>query len=387
MRIGIEAQRIFRTAKHGMDIVALETIRHLAAQYPEHTFVAFVRPGDDPCLAARPNLEVQTLPAASYPTWEQGALPRAVRAADVDLLHCTSNTAPLRLGVPLVLTLHDVIFMEGPALWRRGGTWYQRLGTLYRRWLVPALMQRTAALATVSTYERNRIAARFPSLTGRVHVVPNGVDTRFAPVTSTRARHATRQRYDLPDRYLLFLGNTDPKKNLRGVLRAYATYVEAAADPLSLVIADYAPHRLQTDLAALDVSGTLARHIHLPGYIRHTDLPAVYSMAALFLYPSLRESFGMPILEAMACGTPVITADAAAMPETAGDAAVLVDPTRPADLAQRIAMLLRRPRRRRALVKRGYRRAERFTWSHSAQTLMGIYEQVLAARPSVHVAA
>ncbi|MEF8866608.1 MAG: glycosyltransferase family 1 protein, partial [Salinibacter sp.] len=354
MRIGIEAQRLFRANKHGMDVVALETIRHLVDAAPEHTFVVFVRPGPDLCLEPRPNLEVRRVDGWSYPTWEQRALPRAARQANVDLLHCTNNTAPLRLDVPLVLTLHDVIFLEGATLWPQGGTWYQRLGNVYRRWVVPPAARRADTVVTVSDHERGRIADRLPALDDddRLAVVPNAVSDRFAPVTDADTLQAVRRRYDLPDAFLLFFGNTDPKKNMRRVVAAYAQYAEMAEAPRPLVVADVDRDRLRDPLRALGHPDLIDR-IRLPGYIAHDDMPAVYSQATAFLYPSLRESFGLPILEAMACGTPVLTSTTAAMPEVAGSAALRVDPRDRDALAEGIRTLDEQPSLRRTLADRG----------------------------------
>lgn len=379
MRIGIEAQRIFRPAKHGMDIVALETIRHLVRIAPQHTVVVFVRPDADPCLDPAPNLEVREVPALSYPTWEQVALPKAVRAANVDVLHCTSNTAPLDVDVPLVVTLHDVIFLEGRAPWMRPGTWYQRLGNTYRRAIVPPALRRADAVVTVSDYERQRIAERLPEVADRLSVVHNGLSEAFRPVTDAASQRAVRQRYDLPERFLLFLGNTDPKKNVPNVLDGYVRYARMQqaepADPLPLVVADFSRERLTEHLHRLNAHD-LADAVHLPGYIAHDDLPALYSQAAVFLYPSLRESFGLPILEAMACGAPVVTSDAASMPEVAGDAACLVDPHDPDDLAVTLRRILQHPEMQTGLRTRGLDRAARFSWTAAAERLLPLYHSV-----------
>jgi glycosyltransferase involved in cell wall biosynthesis len=386
MRIGIEAQRLFRANKHGMDVVALETIRHLVDAAPEHTFVVFVRPGPDPCLEPRPNLEVRRVDGWSYPTWEQRALPRAVRRANVDLLHCTNNTAPLRLDVPLVLTLHDVIFLEGATLWPQGGSWYQRLGNVYRRWVVPLAARHADTVVTVSNHERGRIADRLPALGDRLAVVPNAVSDRFASVTDADALQAVRRRYNLPGEFLLFFGNTDPKKNMRRVVAAYARYAATAEAPRPLVVADYDRDRLRDHLLTLGHPDLIDR-IRLPGYIAHDDMPAVYSQATAFLYPSLRESFGLPILEAMACGTPVLTSTTAAMPEVAGSAALRVDPRDRDALAKGIRTLDEQPSLRRTLADRGRDRAGAFSWSRTAEELLPLYDEVAQTAPAAAPAA
>ena len=384
MRIGIEAQRIFRPNKHGMDIVALETIRHLVRIAPQHTIVVFVRPDADPCLDPAPNLEIHEVPGLSYPTWEQWALPRAAANAQVDVLHCTSNTAPVRPGVPLVVTLHDVIFLEGRAPWMRPGTYYQRLGNTYRFCVVPLALRRANAVVTVSQYEGGRIAERFPELEDRLSVVHNGLSDAFRPIEAPDRRSAVRARYNLPERFLLFLGNTDPKKNVPNVLDAYVRYARMEqqhnAMPVPLVIADYDAPRLTAHLRRLGAMD-LRDRIHLPGYVAHHDLPALYSQADLFLYPSLRESFGLPILEAMACGTPVVTSDVASMPEIAGDAALLVNPNDPEDIATAVHRALRHPELQAGLRTRGRARAKRFSWAAAAERLLPIYQR--AARAAV----
>ena len=375
MRIGIEAQRLFRPRKHGMDVVALELIRRMPALAPQHEFVVFVRPGEDRCLEPGPNLEIREVPARSYPTWEQVTLPRTAAEAGVDLLHCTANTAPLRSPVPVVLTLHDIIFLEGGSPLLRGGSAYQRLGNQYRRWVVPSVVRDAARVTTVSHFEAGRIAERFPEVEPRLRVVENAVGEGFAPVASPERLHAVRQRHGLPARFALLLGNTDPKKNIPTAIEGFLRYAENAPDPLHLVVADLAPERLDAILRDAGAEDLRSRFV-LPGYVPHEDLPALYSMCGVFLYPSLRESFGLPILEAMASGAPVITSDAASMPEVAGDAALLIDPADPDALAAALGRLHGNTPLQNALRIRGLRRAEAFSWDRSAERMLDVYASV-----------
>lgn len=156
MRIGIEAQRIFRKEKHGMDMMAIELIKNLQKLDEVNDYYIFVNPGeDDSVIQPRRNFKIVALSKSPYPIWEQILLPKAIRDYKVDILHCTSNTAPLNLQIPLILTLHDIIYLEKMD-WK-SGSWYQRLGNLYRRWNVPRIVNKAARILTVSKFEEKRI--------------------------------------------------------------------------------------------------------------------------------------------------------------------------------------------------------------------------------------
>jgi glycosyltransferase involved in cell wall biosynthesis len=374
MKIGIEAQRIFRTRKHGMDVVVLELIRNLVRLDHANDYVVFVHPDEDLCIEPAPNLKIRELGSPVYPHWEQIQLPAAVQEEKIDLLHCTSNTAPLRLQVPLMLTLHDIIYLEPERPGWKKMTRYQQAGYLYRKWLVPRIVTRCHKIITVSRFERQRIADFLHLPDDRVVAIYNGVGENFKPVSDPALLAVVRQRYHLPQEFILFLGNTDPKKNVRNVLLGYRHYCSMTKNPLPLVIVDYGEGHLHQQLAAI-AGQEIAHQILLPGYVSQKELPALYSMASLFLYPSLRESFGLPILEAMACGTPVITSNCSAMPEVAGTAALLVDPTRPEEIGGYLHRLLADADFSHQLVRKGFERAGRFSWRHMAEQVLDLYHQ------------
>ena len=144
MKIGIEGQRLFRKKKHGMDMVALELIKNLQRIDQKNEYVVFVKPDfDDTCIPDAPNFKIVELNSKwGYPGWEQIALPRAAYKEGCDMLHCTSNTGPLFSKVPIVTTLHDIIYLESISLFKKEGTWYQKLGNMYRRYFVPRLLER-----------------------------------------------------------------------------------------------------------------------------------------------------------------------------------------------------------------------------------------------------
>ncbi len=376
MKIGIEAQRLFRKRKHGMDIVALESLRALQRIDTANEYVVFVRPDeDDGCLEQTSSMSIVPLEAPHYGAWEQIALPRAAARHGIDVLHCTANTAPLFSPVPLVVTIHDVIYLEG-GFGFRGGTWYQRLGNGYRRAVVPLVARRARTVLTVSEFERIRIRQTIAVDANRLEVVYNAFGAHFRPERDRKRLENVRLRYDLPERFIFFLGNTDPKKNLPNVIEAYVRYARSVDQPVPMVIADFDLDRLRKRLETLG-STDLERLFRLPGYVANSDLPAIYSQCALFLYPSRRESFGIPILEAMACGAPVITADRTSMPEIAGDAAELVDPDRPDRIAEAMRRILASASLQGAMRARGFRRAAGFSWDESARRLMQVYKEAV----------
>lgn len=373
MRIGIEAQRLLRPHKHGMDIVALELIRSLQAIDQENSYFIFVRPDqDEACLHLRDNFTLVRVTGPTYIYWEQVALPLAIRRYNLDVLHCTANTGPLLVNVPLILTLHDTLFLTPPAVGSTA-TAYQRFGNRYRALLVRRLIARCQTILTVSSFSRQQIRADLEQPQLAIDVLHNGVSPRFSIPISLAQRCRAQTRYQLPDRYFLFLGSADPRKNMQNVLRAFLLY-GTIDETTRLVCSGQWPAGLSTWFTAEECL-QLSRRCQFVGYIRAEDLPAVYMAASVFLFPSLSEGFGLPILEAMACGTPVITSTVTAMPEVAGQAALLVNPRLPAELAGAMERLVQDTTLRQTLIQRGKQQINRFSWTASAHQLQAIYQR------------
>ncbi len=378
MKIGIEGQRLYRKKKHGMDMVALELIKSLQKIDHNNEYVIFVKPDfDNTCIPEAPNFKIVELESKwGYPGWEQLALPRAAYEEGCDVLHCTSNTGPLFSKVPLITTLHDIIYLESISLFKKEGTWYQKLGNMYRRYFVPPVIKKSKKVITVSNYERKRINDHFGFTDDRLTAIYNGVSNHFKPVTDSTKLAEIKKQYQLPDNFFFFLGNTDPKKNTKGVLKAFADFDKTYPNQFKLVMLDYDEVEL---LKLLNTNGTpeIRSLIHLTGYVPNTDLPAIISQSTVFLYPSLRESFGIPILEGMACGVPVITSNTSSMPEVAGeDSALMVDPFNPDEITNALKTLVEDKILAQVLAEKGIKRAKEFSWENMAQNVLELYEDV-----------
>lgn len=375
MKIAIEAQRIFRPNKHGMDFVALETIRELQKIDHENEYFIFVSPGPDHCLNESDNMHIVELRCPSYPLWEQVALPRAVARVRPDLLHCTSNTAPVKCPVPLVLTLHDIIFLEKRQSSSR--SLYQEMGWHYRRLVVPRILSECRKIITVSNFECNRIREALNLPKDRLTAVYNGYSPHFRQMPPAPE---IVHKYVPSDDYLFFLGNTDPKKNTPRVLKAYGLYLRQSKHKRPLLIADLKEEAIDGILSAEGIK-EIKPYLSFPGYIPNADLAALYNGAFAFLYPSLRESFGIPMLESMACGTPVIAGNTSAMPEIAGEGALLADPLDENDIARKILLLEEDDTFYQQQVDYGLERVKLFSWRKSAEALLKIYKEIIIHKP------
>jgi glycosyltransferase involved in cell wall biosynthesis len=375
MRIGIEAQRIFRPKKHGMDIVILEVLKQLQQIQNKDEYVVYAQPDTDAnAINSNSNLNVHLHGPALYPVWEQKHLPTAAVKDKIDLLHCTSNTAPVSTKVPLVVTIHDIIYLEKWMITE--GSWYQRLGNLYRRWNVPRIAHKAEVIITVSEYERERIIEGLKINPAKVKAIYNACGSHFTPGRDEAALQAFKKKMNLPDRFVLYLGNTDPKKNLPNVMKAIGILHQRGKLDFKIVMPDFGKGHLYNILKA-EHNEHLMENIVLTGYIPNKELPDLYRLAEVFLYPSLRESFGIPILEAMACGTPVITSNTSAMPEVAGEGAILVDPNEPEQIANELLQLLEDGARRKGAVDYGIKRASQFSWRKTAEEIIQVYHSLM----------
>ena len=373
MRTGIEVQRIFRPKKHGMEVVALELIKQIQKLDNKNEYVLFAKDdADKQCINETKNFKVETLSSYTYADWEQFRLPITVRKSNLDFLHCTCNTAPVKSPVPLLLTLHDIIYLEKLDF---KGTAYQNFGNLYRRYVVPKVVEKSEIVITVSHFERQTILEKLKLPDEKVRVVYNAVNARFNDNFSADEKLSFRKKYNLPESFLLFLGNTAPKKNTPNVIRAFANYCKQTTDIIPIVILDFDKALVEEMLSKLGAS-EFFKFIIFPGYVSPAEMPLMYSSATIFLYPSLRESFGLPILEAMGCGAPVITSNTSSMPEVSADAGLLINPFQHTQITEAIINLLSNDSLRNDLKQKGKVRAAQFTWEASAKELLSIYDQM-----------
>lgn len=375
MKIGIEGQRLFRKKKHGMDMVALELIRNLQKLDQQNEYFIFVKSDEDRCLSGSGNFHIVEVPAAPYPVWEQYHLPKAAKKAGCDILHCTSNTAPVNSSIPLIITLHDIIYMESLSLLKKGFTPYQKFGNMYRRFVVPTVVRKSLRIITVSEFEKQRIGDFFKIGGEKLVAIYNGVSEHFRPVTDQKELDRIRNKYHLPERFFFFFGNTDPKKNTPGVLKALSLFLKSSGEKIPLVMLDFDRTELARIISEIG-DPELSHYVQLTGYVPNVELPALYSLSTVFLYPSLRESFGIPMLEAMACGVPVITSNTSSMPEVGGNAALFIDPFKPEEITEAMNRLVADTALREQLISAGFNNAMRFSWASMARNVLKLYEKV-----------
>jgi glycosyltransferase involved in cell wall biosynthesis len=291
--------------------------------------------------------------------WEQCALPRLLRREGAQVLHAPAYLAPLAARCPVVLTVHDLHVFTHPQFCTPANRIHYRL-------LLPLSIRRAAAITVYSEHVRRALLLRFPAAAAKTRVIPPGLPAQFLQAATTAQRDALRARLHLPQRFLLFVGDLAPRKNLPGVLDAFGR-LRAEHPDLHLVLAG-APGGWSSATAGRGGG------IRWLGYVPPDDLPALYALAGALIFPSFDEGFGLPALEAMACGCPVVCSPGGAA-EVCGDAALACDPASTEAIADAVRVLLTRPALRLDQVEAGRRRAAGFRWEHTVQQLEETYRR------------
>ncbi len=371
MRIGLDATPALRQGG-GIGRYTRELLLALAHQNPPHEFrilAASPNPIPFPLPPLPSTFRVRRLPFHDVwlaRLWHRAGLPLPVESflGRLDLYHATDFTLPpVRPGVPTVLTVHDLSFVRDPESADPG------LRSYLTR-VVPRSIHRATWVLADSLATRDDLIELYDMSPQKVEVLYPGVDPAFRRIEDTRA---VRERYGLGESpFILSLGTLQPRKNLMRLIQAFA---QLPQPELLLMLAGgkgWMYQEIFSEVSRLGLEGRVA----FPGFVRDADLPALFSAASVFAYPSLYEGFGLPVLEAMACGTPVLTSKASCLPEVAGDAALLVDPLGVDEIAGGLERILADGGLRQTLITNGYTQSGRFRWEASARQLLATYERL-----------
>ena len=308
--------------------------------------------------------------------WEQIGVLKSGKAENVDLLHCPYWASPLVTMFPTVVTIHDVIpLILKEYAWRKLTIAYNALVSLSAK--------RAQAIIAVSQCSKRDIEQTLHIPSERIHVIGNAVDASFRPITDSWLLSSVRERYNIGEHYVLYFGGFDLRKNVPRLIRAYAQLPASLRDRYQLVVAGrlhhLGNHPLYPDPRPLVRELGLDERVIFTGQIREQDKAPLYSGATAFTFPSLYEGFGMPVLEAMACGTPVLTSNISALPEVVGEAGLLVDPTSTDAITASLGRMLEDEPFRRELAQHARERSRIFNWQQVAQQTLEVYRQVRAA--------
>ena len=301
--------------------------------------------------------------------WHRFYLPIPVEwfSGNIDLFHSPNFILPPVRRTKTLLTVHDLSFIRHP----------QGAVDSLRRWLnkvVPRSLARADHILADSASTKHDLVDLFDVAPDDITVVGAGVEERFRPITDPKQRQAVRGRYSLPPKkFILGLGTLEPRKNFTGLIRAYNQ--SPVHKSHHLVIAG-GKGWLYDDIFAAAHTSPVADKIHLIGFVADDDLPTLYSLADLFAYPSHYEGFGIPVIEAMACGTPVVCADNSSLPEVAGQSARQIKATDSVALAEALDQMTSDVSQREQAIQTGFLQAKKFSWSAATARLLTVYEQM-----------
>ena len=368
VRVGIDA-RLLGDLRSGIGRYTSYLVEELGALPGPEEYTLFL---DRPLRNAlgNPRLIPSVIENRHRLLWSFHSLPLRLRRLRLDCYHSTTGyELPFVKRSAYVITVHDLIPLRFPALtpWR----YRTAFGLLLRR-----AVRVADRIIAVSESTRRDLIELLHTPAERITVVPEAADGRFHPPEDQEGLAHVRLRYALPRRFLLFVGLLEPKKNIRGLLQAVACLRQAGRWPADLrlvVVGDqgWSMGGLPQQVGALGLEGI----VRFLGYVPDSDLPLLYGAAEAFIFPSLYEGFGLPLLEAMACGTPVVASTRGSLPEVAGDAAVLVEPDPPEALAEGIYRVITDSALREEYRHRGLQRARAFSWRRTAEATLAVYRQ------------
>lgn len=364
--IGFDVTPLTLAQFTGVSHFTQQTLAALVARHDDRAYVPLAH------RAVNGSLPSGTRPPIGQPYqrrwwWMQTIAPRLLAELRPDFAHFTNSIAPLTCPVPVVLTIHDMsLFLQART---------QPLRSLLTvRPIVPLAARRAAAIMTLSHYTRQDMIRRLKIDPAKIHVIYGAPSAHFKPITDSGELDRVRRQYGLPDRWVLYVGTLEPRKNIPRLLRAFAQ-VRCAHPEVRLVMAGQLGWKHRAIWREIESLG-LADAVHWLGYVPDADLPALYSLATVFAFPSLYEGFGLPVIEAMACGTPVLTSQDTALAEVAGEAALLIDPLEVEAIAAGLMRLLNDSELRAELQGHGLCRAAEFSWERAAAETVKVYEQL-----------
>ena len=377
MHIGIDAHAI-GAQQGGNETYIRGVIRALAELDDRNRFTIYLAEAGvaeqwrEGFARQHPNFAIRLLPKPTPLVRVPVFLAYELWKRPVDVLH-VQYTAPPFCRVPVVATIHDLAFEHMPETFTRRGSFQLKL-------TVRRTAQRAARIATVSEYSRQDLIRTYHLPPEKVVVTYNGVESHFTPDALPNEAEDVRNRFGIKRDYLLAVGSLQPRKNLVRLIRAYAklrSENESFAPQLVIVgrklwLADEIFAEVRRQVWSDDVI--------LTGYVSDDDLPKLYRQATAFVYPSLFEGFGLPPVEAMACGTPVVTSNVSSLPEVTGDAALLVDPLDQASIEAALLKITGDEALRARLREQGIAQAKRFTWREAAEKTLQLYREAFEAR-------
>ena len=304
--------------------------------------------------------------------WENLKLSKMAAKDNADILHIPGFAGPMfRRGFKKVTTVCDLIGMIYPENLSTVSRFY------WQRWL-PACVKNSDSIIAISEHTKHDIMRLLDVPAEKIHVTLLASDSRFRPMDDRDEMEMVRKKYGLPAEFALNVGTVEPRKNICGLIKAYAGYVKGGDDDLDLVIAGKKGWGYERALETVKECGLEGR-ISFTDYIEDEDLPTVYNLSKFFIYPSLYEGFGLPVLEAMACARPVICSSTSSIPEITGDAAVLVDPEDTAGLSEAIEALDKNELLVKELSDKGLKRARTFSWERTASSTIEVYRRTMGS--------
>ncbi len=370
MRIGIDC-RFYGGSAGGIGYYVQELVSHLLKIDSKNEYVLFfTKENFKECRLSSPNLTKKIVSSPYYSLSEQIVFPFDLRSQKLDIMHFTNFNNPLFWFGKFVVTIHDLTLMFFP-----GGKKKSSLHKLGYRLALLSACKKARKIIAVSRHTKKDIIRFFNIPDDKIKVIYEGIEDKYHPIEDRKFIEKIKIKYDIQTPYIMYIGAWKKHKNINNLIKAFDILKRKYKFPHKLVLMgkeDFLAEELKKEINKLDIK----KDIVFTGFVYEEDLPALYNAASLFVFPSLYEGFGLPPLEALACGVPVVASNVSSLPEILGKSAEFFNPKDPEDMALKIRDVLFSKKRQEELVKKGFRQASQFVWEKTAQETLQVYEEV-----------